>query len=77
LRCDGSGQNCSRRASLGSRESNIAPATVIALISVAYLEEDGLLLCFAFVAAVVLISVASAAVWGTIVGVAAFISRIL
>jgi hypothetical protein len=57
--------------------SNIAPATVIALISVAYLEEDGLLLCFAFVAAVVLISVASAAVWGTIIGVAAFISRIL
>jgi hypothetical protein len=57
--------------------SNIAPATVIALISLAYLEEDGLLLCFAFLAAVVLISAASAAVWGTIVGVAAFISRIL
>jgi hypothetical protein len=57
--------------------SNIAPATVIALISLAYLEEDGLLLCSAFLAAAVLISVASAAVWGTIVGVAAFISRIL
>jgi hypothetical protein len=55
--------------------SNIAPAIVIALISLAYLEEDGLLLCFALLAAVVLISVASAAVWGTIVG-AAFISRI-
>jgi hypothetical protein len=55
--------------------SNIAPAIVIALISLAYLEEDGLLLCFALLAAVILISVASAAVWGTIVG-ASFISRI-
>jgi Exopolysaccharide synthesis, ExoD len=53
--------------------SNIAPAIVIALISLAYLEEDGLLLCFGLLAAVVLISVASAAVWGAIVG-AAFIS---
>jgi hypothetical protein len=55
--------------------SNVAPAIVIALISLAYLEEDGLLLCFALVAAVVLISVESAAIWGTIIG-AAFISRI-
>jgi hypothetical protein len=55
--------------------SNIAPAIVIALISLAYLEEDGLLLCFALVAAVVLISIASAAVWGTIVS-AVLISRI-
>jgi hypothetical protein len=55
--------------------SNIAPAIVIALISLAYLEEDGLLLCFGLLAAVVLISVASAAVWGAIVG-AAFISHI-
>jgi len=55
--------------------SNIAPAIVIALISLAYLEEDGLLLCFGLLAAVVLISIASAAVWGAIVG-AAFISHI-
>ena len=47
--------------------SNIAPAIVIALISLAYIEEDGLLLCAALLAAVVLIGVASAAVWGTIV----------
>lgn len=47
--------------------SNIAPAIVIVLISLAYIEEDGLLLCFAFFTAVVLIGVASAAVWGTIV----------
>ena len=57
--------------------SNIVPAIVIALISLAYLEEDGLLLCFAFLAAAVLISLASAAVWGAIVGAAGFISRIL
>jgi hypothetical protein len=57
--------------------SNIPPAIVIALISLAYLEEDGLLLCFALLAAAVLISLASAAVWGAIVGAAAFISRIL
>ena len=55
--------------------SNIAPAIVIALISLAYLEQDGLLLCFALLAAVVLISVELVAVWGTIVG-AAFISGI-
>jgi hypothetical protein len=55
--------------------SNIAPAMGIALISVAYLEEDGLLLCFALLAAIILVSVASAAIWGTIVGVA-FISHI-
>ena len=54
--------------------SNIAPAILIALVSVAYLEEDGLLLCFAFIAAVILITVESAAVWGVIVG-AGFVSR--
>ena len=55
--------------------SNIAPAIVIALISLAYIEEDGLLLCLALLAAVVLIIGASAAVWGTIVS-AAFFGRI-
>jgi hypothetical protein len=55
--------------------SNIAPAIVIALISLAYIEEDGLLLCSALLAAVVLIGVASAAVWGTIVS-AVLISHI-
>jgi len=48
--------------------SNIPPAIVIALIALAYIEEDGLLLCIAFLAAAVLIGGASAAVWGTIVG---------
>ena len=47
--------------------SNIAPAIVIALIALAYIEEDGLLICFAFLAALVLIAAASAAVWGAAV----------
>ena len=55
--------------------SNIAPAIVIAVISLAYIEEDGLLLCFALLVAVVLITLASAAVWGTIVS-AVVISRV-
>ena len=55
--------------------SNIPPAIAIVLISLAYLEGDGLLLCYALLAAVVMIIIESAAVWGTIVG-AAFISRI-
>jgi len=50
--------------------SNIPPAIVIALIALAYIEEDGLLLCLAFLAAAVLIGAAAAAVWGTIVGAA-------
>ena len=55
--------------------SNIAPAIVIALISLAYIEEDGLLLCCGLLAALVLIGAASAAVWGAIVS-AILISRI-
>jgi hypothetical protein len=47
--------------------SNIAPAMVIALIALAYIEEDGLLICCAFLAALVLLAAAAAAVWGTIV----------
>lgn len=50
--------------------SNVPPAIVIALLALAYIEEDGLLLCIAFLAAAVLIGAASAAVWGTIVGAA-------
>ena len=41
---------------------------VISLISLAYVEEDGLLLSAAFLAAIILIGLGSAAVWGTIVG---------
>src|SRR5215813_9766121 len=48
--------------------SNVAPAMVISLISLAYVEEDGLLLCVGFLAATILIGLGSAAVWGTIIG---------
>jgi hypothetical protein len=55
--------------------SNVAPAMVISLISLAYVEEDGLLLSAAFLAAIILIGIGSAAVWGTIVGVALISSQ--
>jgi hypothetical protein len=48
--------------------SNVAPAMVISLISLAYVEEDGLLLSVGFFAAIILIGLGSAAVWGTIIG---------
>ena len=48
--------------------SNVAPAMVISLISLAYVEEDGLLLSVALLAAIILIGIASAAIWGTNVG---------
>jgi hypothetical protein len=48
--------------------SNLAPAVVISLISLAYVEEDGLLLSAAFLAAIIVIGIGSAAVLGTIVG---------
>ena len=48
--------------------SNVAPAMVISLISLAYVEEDGLLLCVALLAAIILIALGAAAVWGTIIG---------
>jgi hypothetical protein len=48
--------------------SNIVPASVVALISIAYLEEDGLLLSIALLAAVIALAVATIAVWETVVG---------
>lgn len=48
--------------------SNVVPAFVIALISLAYLEEDGLLLSIALLAAVIVMTAAGAAVWETIRG---------
>jgi hypothetical protein len=46
----------------------VVPALVIALISLAYLEEDGLLLAIALLAAVIVLTVAVAAVWQTVRG---------
>ena len=48
--------------------SNVVPALVIALISLAYLEEDGLLLSIALLASVVVLAVELAAVWETVLG---------
>jgi hypothetical protein len=49
--------------------SNVAPAIVIALMSLAYVEDDGLLLCISLIAAIILIVIASAAIWGAVAGV--------
>jgi hypothetical protein len=48
--------------------SNVVPALVIALLSLAYLEEDGVLLLIALLTAVITLSAAAAAVWGMTVG---------
>ena len=48
--------------------SNVVTAMVIALISLAYLEEDGLLLLIALLAAVIVMTVALAAVWAMVLG---------
>jgi hypothetical protein len=39
--------------------SNVAPAMVISLISLAYVEEDGLVLSVGFLAAIILIGIGS------------------
>ncbi len=43
--------------------SNVPPALAIVLLSFAYLEEDGVLLCIALAIAAVLLLVGAAAVW--------------
>jgi hypothetical protein len=48
--------------------SNVVPALVIALIALAYLEEDGVLLSIALLAAVIVLTIELAVVWGTVVG---------
>jgi hypothetical protein len=44
--------------------TNVPPAAVIALISLAYIEKDGVLLAVALLGALILLAAASAAVWG-------------
>jgi hypothetical protein len=48
--------------------TNVVPALVIAVISLAYLEEDGLLLAIAVLAAVIVMTIAVVAVWETVLG---------
>jgi hypothetical protein len=50
--------------------SNVVPALVIILISLAYLEEDGLVLSVALLAAAGVLAVAGISVWATIRGAA-------
>jgi hypothetical protein len=53
--------------------SNVGPALVIALISLAYLEEDGILLSIAMLAAVIMLTIVLAALWGMVLGADRFI----
>jgi hypothetical protein len=48
--------------------SNVVPAAVIVLISLAYLEEDGVLLSVAVLAGVIVLAIATAAIWQMVVG---------
>jgi hypothetical protein len=48
--------------------SNVVPALVIALTSLAYIEEDGVLMSIALLAAVIVLTVATMAVWEMAVG---------
>ena len=48
--------------------SNMVPALVIALISLAYLEEDGVLLALSLSAAAIVLTVAALAVWEMLAG---------
>jgi hypothetical protein len=48
--------------------SNVMPALTIALISLAYLEEDGLLLSVGLLAALIVLAGVCAAIWQTVLG---------
>ena len=43
--------------------SNVPPALTIALLAMAYLEEDGILLCIALAASALLLAIAAGAAW--------------
>jgi len=48
--------------------SNVVPALVIALLSLAYIQEDGVVLTIALLTAVITLSAAAAAIWGMAIG---------
>jgi hypothetical protein len=54
--------------------SNVVPAFVIALISLAYLEEDGILLSIALAAAVIVVTIVLVALWEAVLGAERIIS---
>jgi hypothetical protein len=51
------------------------PGAVTVLVALAYLEEDGVLLCIAFVASLVSLAITGAEVWGSLLG-AGFLLRL-
>jgi hypothetical protein len=51
--------------------TNMPPAFVIALVALAYIEEDGALLAVALFLALIPLGLAAAAVWGAVIGAAA------
>lgn len=53
--------------------SNVVPALLIALISLAYLEEDGLVLSIALLGALIVVGVVLVTVWEIVVGAKWFI----
>jgi hypothetical protein len=55
--------------------TNVIPAMVIALIALAWIEEDGLLLAMALSAAALVLAVVVAGIWETVLG-AVWISRL-
>ena len=57
--------------------TNVVPAVVIAFISLAYLEEDGLLLLIALLAAIIVLVIATVAGWEAVRGVANLAGAIL
>ncbi len=50
---------------------HVAPALVIMLLAFAFLEEDGVLLLLALVAAALSLAITTAVVWGTVIGIEA------
>jgi hypothetical protein len=54
--------------------SNVVPALVIVLISLAYLEEDGILLSIALLAAVIVVTIVLVALWEAVLGAERIIS---
>jgi hypothetical protein len=57
--------------------SNVVPAMVIALISLAYLEEDGLLLSIALLGAIIVLTVVLVAGWETVHRVTEWVGAML
>ena len=51
--------------------TNMPPAFVVALVALAYIEEDGALLAVALFLALIPLGLAAAAIWGAVIGAAA------